>query len=315
VSQLSDQLIQVNNLEKNFVSAGKTIRALDDVSLTVEKGKKLGLVGESGCGKSTLGRCILRLLEPDSGEIYFEGKNILKLHRHEMRQLRQRMQIIFQDPFSSLNPRMTIRQILERPLVIHHMYQSEKEKRVVEILELVNIPQKDMDKFPHEFSGGQRQRIALARAIITNPDFVLLDEPTSSLDVSVQAGILNLLNSLMKRLGTTYIFISHDLAVVSQMCDFVNVMYLGKIVESAPTQELFQNPLHPYTKMLLSALLVPGLKIEKVEVSGEPPGLFSLQKGCGFCSRCQNTDKACKEETPTLIEVTREHKVMCKLYR
>ena len=313
MSTMTNPLIRVKNLRKDFVSAGKTIRAVDDVSLSVEKGEKLGLVGESGCGKSTLGKSMLRLIEPDAGEIYFEDQNILKLRKSQLRHLRKDMQIIFQDPYSSLNPRMKLRQIVGRPLEVHRMNENEREKRIAEVLELVNLSPGDMNKYPHEFSGGQRQRIALARALVTNPKFIVLDEPTSALDVSVQSVILNLLNDLLKRFGTTYIFVSHDLAVVSRLCDEVCVMYLGKIVESAPTAELFRSPLHPYTRMLLSALLIPGLNVQKVPVTGEPPSMFNVPSGCRFYPRCERHTDLCREKEPTMVKVNERHSVMCHL--
>jgi oligopeptide transport system ATP-binding protein len=277
------------------------------------KGETFGLVGESGCGKSTLGRTIIRITEPTGGNIYFEGRNIVKLNKKEMRQQRRDMQMIFQDPYSSLNPRMTVSQIIGRPLDIHDLYRDRKKERKLEVLKLVNLSQEDMDKYPHEFSGGQRQRIALARALVTNPKFLILDEPTSSLDVSVQARILNLLTDLRKEFEGTFFFISHDLSAIRQMCDKICVMYLGKIVEMATREELLASPKHPYTKTLLSALLDPELNVERIPVTGEPPSLYNLPAGCRFCNRCPLTIEVCRKQEPSLLDVGHGHLAACHL--
>lgn len=304
-------LLEVKHLKKNFVTSNKPLRAVDDVSFTIKKGETFGLVGESGCGKSTLGKTILRLLDPNFGEVYFEGKNIAKLSKGEMRRLRKDMQIIFQDPFGSLNPRMNIYSNIVRAIKVHGLYKGQERQRVAEVLSFVGLSPEDGKRHPHEFSGGQRQRIAIARALATNPKFIVLDEPTSALDVSVQARILNLLKDVKEKFNMTYLFISHDLSIVKQMCDVAAVMYLGKIVEMATVKELFESPVHPYTKTLLSALLVPDLGIEKIPVEGEPPNLFDVPKGCAFCMRCPYKKDRCTDEEPALIDTGAGHLVKC----
>jgi oligopeptide/dipeptide ABC transporter ATP-binding protein len=304
-------LLDVRNLKKNFTATKKILRAVDDVSFIIRKGETFGLVGESGCGKSTLGKTVLRLLEPDSGQIYFEGRDVLKIKNDEMRHLRKDMQIIFQDPFGSLNPRMTIYSNILRAIKVHGLYRGKERQRVDDVLSYVDLSSEDGRRHPHEFSGGQRQRIAIARALATNPKFIVLDEPTSALDVSVQARILNLLVDMQEKFGFTYLFISHDLSIVKQMCDVACVMYLGKIVEMAPVKALFKLPTHPYTRTLLSALLIPDLEYEKVPITGEPPSLFDVHAGCSFCMRCPNKNERCEKQEPILVDIGEEHFVSC----
>ena len=262
---MAENILEVRNLKKYFKTPRGMLHAVDDVSFTIEKGHTLGIVGESGCGKTTTGRCILRLVEPTSGEIFFEGKDIMKLNRSEMKHLRKDMQIIFQDPFSSLDPRYTINQTLSETLRINKIRSGKKaiEDRVLELMETVGLAERLINTYPHELDGGRRQRIGIARALAMEPKFIVCDEPVSALDVSIQAQILNLLEDLQEKLGLSYIFITHDLAVVNHFADEIAVMYLGQIVEKAPTAELFENPLHPYTKSLISAIPTPDPILEK----------------------------------------------------
>ena len=265
---MSNAILEVKNLKKYFNTPGGVLHAVDDVSFTLEKGKILGVVGESGCGKSTMGRAILRLHEPTSGEVLFEGKDITKISTEEMRKLRSEMQIIFQDPFASLNPRKTVSEIIGEPLRLHKIYKSaaERQKHVLELMEVVGLAERLVNTYPHELDGGRRQRIGIARALALNPKFIVCDEPVSALDVSIQAQILNLLKRLKKERGLTYMFITHDLSVVNYFSDDIMVMYLGKMVEYAPSEELFENPVHPYTKALLSAIPVPRLREKKERI-------------------------------------------------
>ena len=259
-------LLEVKNLKKYFnIGNGEVLRAVDDVSFKIYKGETFGLVGESGCGKSTTGRTILRLLKHTDGEVYFEGKNIFGLSRSEMNKLRKDMQIIFQDPYASLDPRMTVEEIIAEPLIIHHVYKTkeERQQRVYELLELVGLEKEHAKRVPHEFSGGQRQRIGIARSLALNPKFIICDEPISALDVSIQAQIVNLLKDLQEKLGLTLLFIAHDLSMVKYISDRVGVMYYGHLVEIADAEELYKNPIHPYTKSLLSAIPIPDPKIQK----------------------------------------------------
>ena len=309
---ISQELIlKASNIKKFFpIKKGfflKTVgqvKAVDDVSLEVKKGETLGLVGESGCGKSTLGRTLIRLYEPTSGEIEFEQKNFLKLSGGQLRQLRKDIQMIFQDPYASLDPRMTVGQILRQPFDIHNVGSSaERTARVKELLELVGLKASHVNRYPHEFSGGQRQRICIARAIALNPKLIICDEPVSALDVSIQAQILNLLKDLQEKLGLTYVFISHDLSVIEYFCDRVAVMYLGKIVEIGSREEIFNNPKHPYTQALLSAIprVGEGKKQMKKSLSGEVPSPINPPSGCTFHPRCQFCMPECSQKTPTLV--------------
>ena len=288
---------------------------MDDVSFTLEKGKILGVVGESGCGKSTMGRAILRLHEPTSGEVMFEGRDITKISTEEMRKLRSEMQIIFQDPFASLNPRKTVSEIIGEPLRLHKIYKSaaEREKHVLELMEVVGLAERLVNTYPHELDGGRRQRIGIARALALNPKFIVCDEPVSALDVSIQAQILNLLKRLKKERGLTYMFITHDLSVVNYFSDDIMVMYLGKMVEYAPSEELFENPVHPYTKALLSAIPVPRLreKKERILLKGEITSPIDPKPGCRFAPRCAYAKDCCFKESPELKDIGNGHKVAC----
>ncbi len=312
---MSNPILEVKNLKKYFNTPGGVLHAVDDVSFTLEKGKILGVVGESGCGKSTMGRAILRLHEPTSGEVMFEGRDITKISTEEMRKLRSEMQIIFQDPFASLNPRKTVSEIIGEPLRLHKIYKSaaEREKHVLELMEVVGLAERLVNTYPHELDGGRRQRIGIARALALNPKFIVCDEPVSALDVSIQAQILNLLKRLKKERGLTYMFITHDLSVVNYFSDDIMVMYLGKMVEYAPSEELFENPVHPYTKALLSAIPVPRLreKKERILLKGEITSPIDPKPGCRFAPRCAYAKDCCFKESPELKDIGNGHKVAC----
>lgn len=308
-------LLEVRNLKKYFKTPKGMLHAVDDVSFTIEKGKTLGVVGESGCGKSTTGRTILRLTEPTSGEVLFEGKDIGKLSDSEMRKKRTEMQIIFQDPFSSLNPRKTVCETIMEPLKLNHILNnsSERMERVLEIMETVGLAHRLVNAYPHELDGGRRQRIGIARALALNPKFIVCDEPVSALDVSIQAQILNLMNELQEKMGLTYMFITHDLSVVNHFSDDIAVMYLGKLIEKAPSEELFANPTHPYTKALLSAIPVPSLhkRRERVLLKGEITSPINPKPICRFANRCPDVTERCLNEEPKLKEISKGHFVSC----
>ncbi len=313
-------LIEVRSLVKYFKSGGgflkkaEIVRAVDDVSFFIREGETLGLVGESGCGKSTCGRTILRLWEPTSGECYFEGENVFALSGKKMNSMRQKMQFIYQDPFSSLDPRMTVGDTIGEPLSVHNVMKGEeKENRVLELIEKVGLDPEHVNRYPHEFSGGQRQRIGVARALALNPKFIVADEPVSALDVSIQAQIINLMMDLQKDLHLTYLLIAHDLSVVKHISDRVAVMYVGKIVELAEKKELFSNPLHPYTEALLSAVPVPDPSVRKkpILLEGDVPSPINPPSGCRFHPRCTYTKEICSQEEPTFEEKGREHFVAC----
>lgn len=312
---MSEVLLEVKNLKKYFDTPNGVLHAVDDVSFQVEKGKTLGVVGESGCGKSTTGRAILRLHEPTSGEIIFNGQNITKVPSQEMRKLRSEMQIIFQDPFASLNPRKTVSEIIGEPLRLHKVYKNkqDQQKRVLELMELVGLSERLNNTYPHELDGGRRQRIGIARALAMNPKFIVCDEPVSALDVSIQAQILNLLKKLQKELGLTYIFITHDLSVVNYFSDEIMVMYLGKVVEHATAEQLFGHPTHPYTKALLSAIPVPriGAKKDRILLKGEISSPIDPKPGCRFAPRCEYAKECCFTESPELKETEPGHYVAC----
>ena len=321
MSSKNENLVEVRNLKKYFpageglLGAGAdTVKAVDDVSFVIRRGETFGLVGESGCGKSTTGRCVLRLIEPTSGEVWFEGRDLLSTGANELRRLRREMQIIFQDPYSSLNPRMQVGEIIGEPLVIHRVgNRRQRRDRVAELLGLVGLKPEHAARYPHEFSGGQRQRIGIARALALNPKFIVCDEPVSALDVSVQAQVVNLLQDLQERLGLTYLFISHGLSVVEHISTRVGIMYLGKLVEVASSEEIFHNPLHPYTKALLSAIPIPDPDAARARLplKGEIPTAISPPSGCRFRTRCPIAEPRCSESEPQLVEVSADHFVAC----
>jgi oligopeptide transport system ATP-binding protein len=304
-------------LDRGIFSATKaTVRAVDGVSFEIQKGETLGLVGESGSGKTTVGRCILRLIEPTAGDVLFDNMNVTRLPASELKQLRRRMQIIFQDPYGCLTPRMRIRALLKEPLEIHGIgTKAEYTDRVVTILRRVGLRPEHMNRFPHEFSGGQRQRIAIARTLMVNPELIIADEPVSALDVSIQAQIINLLVALQRELGLSYLLISHDLSVVHYMCDRIAVMYLGKIVEMSSRSDLYLNPLHPYTQALLSAIPEPktGPKRERILLGGEVPSPINPPEGCSFHPRCNYKIEACTRVEPLLKGVGDSHWVSCHI--
>ncbi len=292
------------------------IKAVDDISFFIRQGETLGLVGESGCGKSTTGRCILQLYRPTAGEVYFEDENLSQMRGEKLRRMRRKMQMIFQDPYASLNPRMTVGNIISEPLEVHHILKGKARKeRVRELLELVGLNPYFINRYPHEFSGGQRQRIGVARALAVNPSFIVCDEPISALDVSIQAQIINLLEELQERLGLTYLFIAHDLSVVRHISNRVAVMYLGKIVELTDRAELYHKPLHPYTQALLSAVPIPDPVVEekrqRVILEGDVPSPAHPPLGCNFNTRCPVVMDICYEQEPEFRDVGREHWVAC----
>ena len=312
----SESLLDVRRLVKHFPveKSDDVVQAVDGVSFSILPGETLGLVGESGCGKSTVGRCLLRLQEPTSGEVFFEGKNIVDLEASDMRDLRREMQIIFQDPYASLNPRMSILSIVSEPLKIHGVSnKAERQARVADLLTKVGLDANYMNRYPHEFSGGQRQRIGIARALALNPKLIVCDEPVSALDVSVQAQVVNLLQDLQGEFGLTYLFISHGLAVVEHISNRVAVMYLGKIVEIADAKELYKNPLHPYTKALLSAIPVPDpkQKRERIVLRGDVPTPINPPSGCRFRTRCPIAIPECADIVPERREISPGHSAAC----
>ena len=317
-------LVEVRNLKKYFPVKGLLrvkgyVKAVDGVSFNIERGTTLGLVGESGSGKTTVGKLILRLLEPTSGSVYYDGKDVFKLKGKELKEFRRKAQMVFQDPYSSLNPRMTVFQIIMEPVKVHKIKVSDPESFVVKLLYRVGLNETHLYRYPHEFSGGQRQRIAIARVLALRPEFIVLDEPTSALDVSVQAQILELLKDLQRDFNLTYLFISHDLGVVRYMSDYIAVMYLGKIVEYGPAEEVFEKPLHPYTQALFSAIPIPDpvetRRRKRIKVSGEPPSPINPPPGCRFHPRCPIAKDVCRREEPKLEEVESGHYVACWLAR
>jgi len=318
---MKETLLMVRDVKKYFpvkrglFSKPAYVRAVDGVSFNVERGETLGIVGESGSGKTTLGLVILRLLDPTYGSVVFDGTDITNMKERELKRVRRRMGVVFQDPSTSLNPRMTVKDTLKRPLVVHGIKdRKEVESRVIEMLKKVGLGEEHFNRYPHQLSGGQQQRVAIARAIMLNPDLVVLDEPTSSLDVSVQAQILNLLLKLQREFNLTYLFITHDLLTVRHMSDRIAVMYLGRIVEMAETENLFRNTMHPYTVALLSAVPIPNPEIRGAKrfiVGGEPPSPINPPKGCKFHPRCVYATEKCRSEEPSLSNVGKDHYVAC----
>lgn len=320
----AEPLLSVRGLKKHFPIHGgilsrviDRVHAVDGVSIDVAPGETVGLVGESGCGKSTTGRCIMRLIEPSEGEIWFQGRDVTKLEGEELRAMRRDMQIIFQDPFASLNPRHTVGTIVGEALVIHGLVKNrtEMEERVVQLLQTVGLHPEHMRRFPHEFSGGQRQRIGIARALAVEPKLIVCDEPVSALDVSIQAQVINLLEDLQEQFGLAYLFIAHDLSVVEHISNRVAVMYLGRVVEVATAEELYENPLHPYTEALLSAVPIPDPKIKRkrIVLQGDVPNPIRPPSGCHFHTRCPIAEPRCSTEVPVLKSAGGRHQVSCHL--
>ncbi|MFF0830043.1 ABC transporter ATP-binding protein [Brevibacillus sp. NPDC003359] len=320
---MTTPLLEVKGLQQHFPIKGgflkRTmghVKAVDGIDLTVYPGETLGIVGESGCGKSTTGRTILRLLEPTAGEVLFDGKDLAKLPKEEMRVMRRNLQMIFQDPYASLNPRMTIKQILMESLMVHNIgTKAEREKVIEEIIQVVGLRKEHLNRHPHDFSGGQRQRIGIARALVVKPKLIIADEPVSALDVSIQSQVLNLLKDLKKEFNLTLMFISHDLSVVKHLCDRIAVMYLGRIVEIADKRTLFENPSHPYTRALLSAVPVakPRQKRERILLTGDLPSPANPPSGCTFHPRCPYATEICKTQVPSLSDIGKGQLVSCHL--
>ena len=316
---MAENILEVKHLKKYFKTARGTLHAVDDVSFTIEKGKTLGIVGESGCGKSTTGRAILRLLEPTDGQVIFNGQDITALSSSKMRQMRRDMQIIFQDPFSSLDPKKTVSQTIAEPIIENKILKDKKaiDARVRELMATVGLAERLVNAYPHELDGGRRQRIGIARALAMEPKFIVCDEPVSALDVSIQAQILNLLQELKEQMGLTFIFITHDLSVVNHFADEIAVMYLGQLIEKAPTEELFDHPVHPYTGALLSAIPIPEVGIERPErilLRGEISSPIDPPDECRFAKRCNYVCDQCHKSCPQLVEISEGHFVSCHLW-
>jgi len=321
---MTEVLLKVDGLKKYFPITGGilgkqtgSVKAVDDISFWVNKGETLGLVGESGCGKSTTGRMLMRLIDPTEGQVVFEGKDLVTLSDNEMRKARKDMQMVFQDPFASLNPRHTVEKILEEPLIVHGIGTKKERKQMVkEMLEVVGLSSYHAKRYPHQFSGGQRQRIGIARALMTRPKLIIADEPVSALDVSIQSQVLNLLEDLQKEFQLTYIFIAHDLGVVRHISDRVGVMYLGRLVEITEADKLYEKPLHPYTRALLSAVPIPDpdLKRDQELLTGDIPSPANPPQGCAFHTRCKECMEICKTDRPVLKEIEPGHFAACHLY-
>lgn len=315
-------LLTVSHLKKYFSVKGgdegeTTLKAVDDISFSIAEGETLGLVGESGCGKSTVGKCLVRLYEPTDGQIVFQGTDITHLSTRQIRPLRRNIQMIFQDPYSSLDPRMNVKAQISEGMKIQHLYKTkaEREEAVIKLLHEVGLSEEQMLRYPHEFSGGQRQRIGIARALAVNPEFIVCDEPVSALDVSIQAQVINMFDDLQDRLGLTYLFIAHDLLVVRHISDRIAVMYLGKMVELASAEEIYNHPLHPYSKSLLSAVPLPDPKAaranKRIVLSGDIPSPLNAPSGCPFRTRCPHATEACAQSMPPFNEVEKGHFVAC----
>ncbi len=319
MSEIKKDILTVNGLKKYFDTPGGKLHAVDDINFTIKEGETLGIVGESGCGKSTTGRAILRLHEPTAGEVIFNGENILNYDKAQMKNLRKEMQIIFQDPFASLNPRMTVSEAIMEPLIVHGIYDKKDtdtlRKKALELMELVGLANRLVNTYPHELDGGRRQRIGIARALALNPKFIVCDEPVSALDVSIQAQILNLMQDLQEEFGLTYMFITHDLSVVKHFSNHIGVMYLGQMVEKCSSEQLFRNPRHPYTKALLSAIPVPDpdYPLERIMMKGELTSPINPEPGCRFAKRCPMAQPECFTTVQQLVEVEEGHFVACGL--
>lgn len=307
-------ILEVQGLKKYFRTPGGLLHAVDDLSFNIKKGQTLGVVGESGCGKSTLGRTILQLIEPTEGKVFFKGENIFEYDRKQVRELTKDMQLIFQDPFGSLNPRQTVSETIMEPMVIHDIVpKKDREARVYELMETVGLAERLVNSYPHELDGGRRQRIGVARALAVDPDFIVCDEPVSALDVSIQAQILNLLQDLQDDRDLTYIFITHDLSVIYHIADEIAVMYLGRIVEKAPAEELFLHTAHPYTQALISAIPIPDIhhKKDRIILEGEITSPINPPKACRFAPRCRYAQKICFEQEPKMEQIGTNHEVAC----
>ena len=312
---MADTILEVKHLKKYFNTPKGLLHAVDDVNFTLERGKTLGIVGESGCGKSTTGRSILRLIEPTSGEVIFDGEDVCKKNKNELRLLRRDMQLIFQDPYASLDPRKTVSEIIAEPLKLQKLITDPKARmdRVRELMQVVGLADRLINTYPHELDGGRRQRIGIARALAMKPKLIVCDEPVSALDVSIQAQILNLMQDLQEQMGLTYIFITHDLSVVNHFADDIAVMYLGSVVEVAEKAQLYSNPMHPYTKALLSAIPLPDVKKkrQRIILEGDVPSAYNPPSGCKFHTRCPYATDRCRQEAPVLQEVEKGHKAAC----
>jgi oligopeptide/dipeptide ABC transporter ATP-binding protein len=321
---MADDLLKIEEMKVHFpIKSGvfhnkiNYVKAVDGISFSVKKGESFGIVGESGCGKSTASRAVLQLIKPTSGKVYFKNQELTSLPKRQLRNVRKNIQMVFQDPYDSLNPRLTVEEILEEPLKAHNIgSKEERRKKIVEIMDVCGLNPEYIHRYAHEFSGGQRQRIGIARALILKPELVVADEPVSALDVSIQSQILNLMMDLQEALNLTYLFISHDLSVVRHFCDRIGVMYLGRMAELAESDSLFENPLHPYTKSLLSAIPIsnPRQKRERVLLQGDVPSPVDPPKGCAFASRCPEAMNICRTDRPVMREVEKNHYVACHLY-